>query len=67
MSPNFRKRTFWRVRIAKIQISLRIRDVWSESLLSAFWIAMYLRFLHADKEDSGDNLHDISIPIFWKQ
>ena len=33
------KRTFGNVRPAKIQIRLRIRAVWSESSLGAFWIA----------------------------
>ena len=33
MSRNVRKRTFEHVRPAKIQISLRIRAVWSESSL----------------------------------
>ena len=40
------------VRPAKIQISLRIRAVWSESSQSAFWIAKDRKFLHADNEDS---------------
>ena len=46
--PNVRKRTFGHVRPAKIQISLRIRAVWSESSLSAFWIAKDAKFVHAD-------------------
>ena len=37
---------------AKIQISLRIRAVWSESSLGAFSIAKDTKFLHADNEDS---------------
>ena len=36
MSRNVRQRTFENVRTAKIQISLRIRAVWSESSLGAF-------------------------------
>ena len=36
----------------KIQISLRIRAVWSESSLAAFWIAMTAKFLYANNEDS---------------
>ena len=40
------------VRTAKIQIRLRIRAVWSESLLGAFWIAKDAKFLHAGNEDS---------------
>ena len=37
---------------AKIQISLRIRAVWSESSLGAVWIAKDedAKFLYADKE-----------------
>ena len=40
------------VRPAKIQISLGILPVWSESLLCARWVAKDPRFLHADSEDS---------------
>ena len=36
---------------ASIQIRLRIRTVWSESSLGAFWIVKDTRFLHADNED----------------
>ena len=39
VSHNVKNRTFVHVRPAKIQISLRIRAVWSESSLGAFWIA----------------------------
>ena len=35
------------MRSAKIQISLRIREVLSESLLGAFWIIKDTKFLHA--------------------
>ena len=52
MSRNDRKRTFGKVRPAKIQIRLRICAVWSESSLCAFWIAKDAKFLHADNEDS---------------
>ena len=51
MSHNVRKRTFGHLRQAKIQIRLRIRAVWSESLLGAFWTANYANFLHADNKD----------------
>ena len=54
MSLNVRKRTFRHVLSAKIQISLRIRAVWSESSLGAFWIAKIAKFLHADNEDWSD-------------
>ena len=47
MSHNVAKRTFGHVRAAKIQISLRIRTVRSESSLSAIWIAKNVKFLHA--------------------
>ena len=40
------------VRPAKIQISLGIRPVWSESSLCAQWVAKDPRFLLADSEDS---------------
>ena len=40
------------VRQAKTQISLGIRPVWSESSLSAQWVAKGPSFLHADSEDS---------------
>ena len=40
------------MRQAKIQINLRIRTVWSESSLGAFWIAYDAKFLHAENEDS---------------
>ena len=43
------------VRTAKIQISLRIRVVWTESLLGVFWIAMDAKFLHEVNEDSDHN------------
>ena len=51
MSYIVRKRTFRHVLPAKIQISLRICTVWSESSLGTFWIANDAKFLHADKED----------------
>ena len=40
------------VRPAKIQISLGIRPVWSESSLCAQWVAKDPSVLHADSEDS---------------
>ena len=46
------KLTKWHVRPAKTQISLCIHTVWSESLLSAHWVATDPRFLHADSKDS---------------
>ena len=42
----------WCVSLAKIQISLHIGAVWSESLLGTFWIAKNAKFLHADIEGS---------------
>ena len=47
MSGNVSKLTIEHVRPAKIQIRLRIRAVWSESSLGAFWIAK-----DADNEDA---------------
>ena len=53
MSRNVKQRTFGQVRPAKIQISLRIRAVWSESSPGAFWyVATDAKFLHADNDDS---------------
>ena len=51
LNRNVRKRTLGHVRPAKIQISLRIRAVWSESSLGVFWIAKDARFLRAVNED----------------
>ena len=50
MSLNLKKRTFRSVCPAKIQISLRIRAVWSESSLGAFWIAKAVKCLREDNE-----------------
>ena len=49
---NARKRSFAHVRPVKIQISLRIHTVRSESSLGTFWVAMDAKFLHANNEDS---------------
>ena len=51
-SRNVRKHIFGHVRQAKIQISLCIRAVWSESSMVAFWIATNRKFYHTDDEDS---------------
>ena len=40
------------MRAAKVQASLRIRPVWSDSSLCAQWVAKGPVFLHADSEDS---------------
>ena len=50
--PRHDKTNKMRVRPAKIQISLGIRPVWSESLLCTEWVAEDPSFLHADSEDS---------------
>ena len=44
---------FWHVRPAKIQSSLHIRAVWSDSSLGTFWIAKDPKFLRVDNEDSN--------------
>ena len=44
------------MRQAKIKISLRIRSVWSESSLGAFWIAKFEKFLQANDEDSDQTV-----------
>ena len=46
------KGTLGHGRPATIQISLRIRAVWSESLLATFWMTKDAKFLYADNEDS---------------
>ena len=48
-----RKCTFGHVRPAKIQISLRVRAVWSESSLGAIQIHTGAQFLHSDNKDSN--------------
>ena len=55
-SHNVRKRSFAHVSPAKIQISLRICAVWSDSSLSAFWIVKNANFLHAANEDCSDHV-----------
>ena len=52
MSHNVKKRTYEHVRPAKIQISLRIRAVWSESSPGAFGIAKCAKTHHAENADS---------------
>ena len=53
---SYRKRKLRHVHPAKIQISLRIRAVWSESSLGTFWIAKVAKFLHADNEDADQTV-----------
>ena len=50
--PRHDKTNKMSVRLAKTQISLGIRPVWSESSLCAQYVAKDSRFLHADSEDS---------------
>ena len=52
MSRDARTHTFRYVRTAKMQISLRIRAMWSESSLNAFYIARAAQYLHVDSEYS---------------
>ena len=60
------KPTFGRVRQAKIQISLRIHAVWSESSLGVFWIAKDAEFLHADNEDCSDCTNaQVALSVRW--
>ena len=47
-----KNRTFWHVRPTKTQISLRIRAVWSDSLLSALRNFVSLAIQNAPNEDS---------------
>ena len=50
MSQRQEKHLRTSVHPAKIQISLRIRAVWSESSLGALWITKDAKCLHADNE-----------------
>ena len=50
--PRHDKTNKMSVHPAKVQISLGIRPVWSESSLCAQWVAKDPIFLHADSEDS---------------
>ena len=47
------------VRLAKTQISLGIRPVWSESSLYTHCVAKDPNFLHADTEDWSDRLSSL--------
>ena len=64
MSRYVRKRTFGHVRPAKIQISLRIRAVWSESSVDAFWIAKDVNVLFGQRRlwsDCADAQANLSL------
>ena len=50
--PRHDKTSKMSVRPAKTQISLGIRQVWSDSSLCAQWVDKNPSFLHADSEDS---------------
>ena len=50
--PRYDKTNKMSVCPANTQISLDIHPVWSESSLSAHYVATEPRFLHADSEDS---------------
>ena len=66
MRRNFRKRTFRHVRLAKIQVSLRICAIWSESSLGAFRMAKDVKFLHADNEDWSDSTDaQADLSLLW--
>ena len=66
MGGNVRQRTFGHMRPANIQIRLRIRAVWSESSLGAFWTAKDAIFLHEDNEVSDQTVRMCRlIWVFW--
>ena len=56
MSLSVSKQTFRHICIVKIQISLCIHTIWSESSLGAFIIANDAKFLHADNEDMNTHV-----------
>ena len=69
MSRNVRKCTFWHVRPEKIQISLRIRAVWSESSMGTLSIVMDAKLVRADNEDSDQTVDaqaDLSLRCAYK-
>ena len=51
MSQRMTKQTKWSERPAKIQISLGIHPIWSETSPCATWVAKNQRILHADSKD----------------
>ena len=53
------------VRPAKTQISLGIRQVWSESSLYAQWVAKDPSFLHADSEDPDQTGRFVGFVMKW--
>ena len=55
--PQREKRTFGHVRPTKTQISLRIRAVWLESLLSAWRSVASMAIQNAPSEDSDQTAH----------
>ena len=55
--PRYDKTNKVTVRPARIQISLGICPVWSESSLCAHWVAKDQSFLHADSENSDQTGH----------
>ena len=57
------KITFGHVRPAKIQISLRIRAVWSESSLGTFWIAILDSFFMWTTMTDQTALADMSLRL----
>ena len=59
-------RSFGHVHPAKILIRLRIRAVWSESSLGAFWIAKDAKFPHADNEDAEQECLDAQADLNFR-
>ena len=62
-SRNVRNRTCGNVRPANMQISLRIRSVWSDYSLDVFWIAKDAKFLHTVREGSDQTTQ--MRRLFW--
>ena len=54
MSHNTRKCTLTHVLPQKIQISLDIPAVWSESSMGAYWKVKDAKFLYVDNEEWSD-------------
>ena len=56
MSHLVTKPTKWSVCLAKTQINLGTRQVWSKSSLCTQWVAKDPSFLHVDSEDSDQTV-----------
>ena len=66
MNYSDRKCTFGHVRLAKIQISLRIRAVWSEFSLDALRIAKDNFFMRTTKTEQIARMRRLILVFVWR-